>query len=72
MGKNKEVIANAPLGRILKNLGAKRVSDGALKVFAKVLMEKADEIAEHAVKMALHAKRKTVKESDIKLAAKKY
>jgi DNA-binding protein len=72
MGKNKEIIANAPLGRILKELGAKRVSDSALEVFAKVIKEKADEIAEQAVKMAQHAGRKTVKESDIKLAAKKY
>lgn len=72
MGKNKEIIANAPLGRILKKMGAARVSDKALEVFAKVLMEKADEIAEQSVKMAHHAKRKTVHESDVKIAAKKY
>ena len=72
MGKNKEIIANAPLGRILKKLGAKRVSDSSLEVFANIMMDKADEIAEQAVKMAHHAGRKTVHESDIKMAAKKY
>jgi len=72
MGKNKEIIANAPLGRILKKMGAKRVSDSALEVFANLLMEKADEIAEQAVKISHHAGRKTIHESDIKLAAKKY
>lgn len=72
MGKNKELIANAPLGRILKKVGASRVSDKALEVFADVLMEKADEISRQAVKIAEHAGRKTVHDSDIKLAAKKY
>ncbi len=72
MGKNKEIIADAPLARVLKKLGAKRVSDDAARVFANILMEKADEIAAQAVKMANHAGRKTVHESDIKLAAKKY
>lgn len=60
----------APIGRIIKNAGAERVSDDAREALAKVLEEKGEEIASQAVKLAKHAGRKTIKASDIEMTVK--
>jgi DNA-binding protein len=67
---SKRLIPLASMEQILKQQGAERVSDKAKSEFKKVLEEKAEEIAKDSIKYALHAGRKTVKASDVKLAAK--
>lgn len=70
MGRKGTTIPKAPLGRILMNNGAKRVSASAVNQFTEVLTEIAEKIGTQAVKIARHSGRKTVKEGDVKLAAK--
>ena len=60
----------APVGRLLKNVGANRISDDAKIELAEVLESIGTEISEDAVKLAKHAWRKTVKASDIILACR--
>ena len=54
--------------KILKEAGAKRVSDSAALELADILNKHAYSIAKKASKLALHAKRATVKKEDIELA----
>ncbi|AXV38571.1 MAG: histone [Methanobacterium sp. BRmetb2] len=62
----------APIGRIIKNAGAERVSDDAREELAKTLEEMGEEIASEAVKLAKHAGRKTIKASDVEMVVKKF
>ncbi|MCD6403337.1 MAG: NFYB/HAP3 family transcription factor subunit [Candidatus Aenigmarchaeota archaeon] len=61
----------APLEKIAKKAGAKRVSDAAVKALKDAVLEYAYKIASDAVMISRHAGRVTIKESDIKLAAKR-
>lgn len=61
----------AALDRIIRKGGAKRVSEDACIALAEVLEEKGVAIATEAVKLAEHAKRRTVRDEDIRLAAKR-
>lgn len=54
--------------RILKEVGAGRISDSAADELAIVMNRFAYGIAKKAVQLAAHAKRKTVKKSDVELA----
>ena len=61
----------APLERILKKAGAKRVSKSALVEFAEVIIDYAHDLSVKAAELAEHAGRKTIIGADIKLAKKK-
>jgi len=64
-------LAVAPMHRICKKAGAERVSEAAAEELAKVLEDVGVKIAREAIDYAMHAGRKTVKEEDIEIAARK-
>lgn len=66
----KRVLPLAAMERIMKEVGAERVSDKAKEALKEVIEDLAQEIARNAVKFAGHAGRKTIKAHDIKLAAR--
>jgi histone H3/H4 len=65
------ILPRAPFERILKKVGAKRVSYEACDEFAKVMEEKLLDVAKDSVDLAKHAGRKTIVEEDIRIAKKK-
>lgn len=67
---SKRLLPLAAMEKVLKLAGAERVSDKAKAALKDVVEDKANEIASQAVKLALHAGRKTVKGGDVKLAAR--
>ena len=68
----KNPLPKAVAEKILKNAGAKRVSDDAKEAFVEVLMKEAARIGERAKEISSHSGRKTINESDIKLAVKNW
>lgn len=66
----KKLIPIYAVGKILKENGAIRASNGAKKVLKEELEAYALSISEKAVKYSKHAGRRTIKASDIKLASK--
>ncbi|MDL2271158.1 histone family protein [Methanobrevibacter sp. OttesenSCG-928-I08] len=63
-------IPKAPIGRIMKEAGAERISEDAKDELTNYLEEVATNVTVEAKKAAEFAKRKTIKADDIKLAIK--
>ncbi|MFP4045978.1 MAG: histone family protein [Candidatus Aenigmatarchaeota archaeon] len=61
----------APVERIIRQQGAKRVSEESVKAFAEVLEDIAADLAAESSALAKHAGRKTVKAEDVRLAWRK-
>jgi len=64
-------LSRAAAWRICKRAGAERVSHAAARKLAEILEQVGLKIAKEALDYAVHAGRKTVKEEDIVIAAKK-
>ncbi|MHA2061134.1 MAG: histone [Candidatus Sifarchaeia archaeon] len=63
--------ARARVENLIRTAGAFRVSAGAIDRLNEVLTDYSMNLAKYAVDIAKHSGRKTVKESDIKLASTK-
>lgn len=63
-------IPKAPIGRIMKESGAERISEDAKDELTQYLEDTAAKVTVEAKKAAEFAKRKTIKAEDIKLAVK--
>ncbi len=61
----------APMHRIIKNAGGERVSEAAANELRQVLEEIGSMIAKEALVFMNHARRKTVKDVDIRIAAER-
>ena len=68
--QSKRLLPLAAMEKVLKQAGAERVSDKAKAALKDVIEDIAEEIATNAVRLAVHAGRKTVKAGDVKLASK--
>ncbi len=64
------ILPAAAMEKLLKKAGAERVSEDAKQKLREVLEEYAEGIGAKAVRMANHAGRKTIKDSDIREATK--
>jgi len=60
----------APLERIMRKSGAKRVSEDAVIAMAQLVEDYVEELSEDSIAIAKSAGKKTVEEADV-LAAKK-
>lgn len=67
----KKDIPLAPLERLLRKAGAKRVSKSAVKEFSQVLTDYTRDLSAEAMALARHAGRKTIIPSDVRMARKK-
>jgi len=67
----KKDIPLAPLERILRKAGAKRVSKSAVKEFSHVLADYTHDLSAEALALAKHAGRKTIVATDIRMAKKR-
>ena len=66
----KRFLSHNAMDKIMREVGALRVSDDAKAALAEVTEQQALKISAEAKKLAEHAGRKTVTEKDIRLAVK--
>ena len=67
-----KILPLAPIDRLIREAKADRVSETAVKALGGILEDIAIEIASIAKELAEHAHRKTITDSDIKLAHKQW
>jgi histone H3/H4 len=60
----------APVERIIRKAGADRISQEACEALASVMESYSIDLSERSVQLAKHAKRKTVRSDDVRLAAR--
>jgi DNA-binding protein len=70
ISKSHRLMPLASMENLIKEAGAERVSEDAKVEMKRIIEEYAIAIAEKAIKFASHAKRKTIKPEDLKLALK--
>jgi histone H3/H4 len=70
LAKRKTIIPLASVERLIREVGGGkvRVSESGRATLAKILEMYARDVAEEAIKLAHHAKRKTVRGEDVELA----
>ena len=71
MAKAKKELPLAPLERILRMAGANRVSKEAVKQFSAVIGDYAFDLSAEAARLAKHAGRKTIIDSDVRMARRR-
>ncbi|MDI6825978.1 MAG: NFYB/HAP3 family transcription factor subunit [Candidatus Aenigmarchaeota archaeon] len=69
--KPKKDIPLAPLERLLRRAGAKRVSKSAVREFAHVIADYTHDLSAEALVLAKHAGRKTIVAADVRMARRK-
>ena len=60
----------APLKRMIKSHGIRRVSGEAVRFFSQILEERLAELSRESENVSQHAGRKTILRRDVKLARK--
>ena len=70
--KNMSEYPKAPTARLLKGVGAERVSTNAVDVLTQAVEDYAISVSEKATTYAKHAGRKTVQADDVRLALKNW
>ena len=63
--------ANAKVEKIIRNAGAFRVAAAAINRLNEVITDYGKGVAKYAIDISRHNGRKTIKESDIKLASER-
>ena len=71
MAKAKKELPLAPLERVLRKAGAKRVSKDAVREFAAVIADYAHDLTAEAATLSKHAGRKTIIDSDVRMARRR-
>jgi histone H3/H4 len=71
MAKGNQELPLAPLERLLRKAGAKRVSKRAVKELAHVISDYAYSLSTEATALAKHAGRKTIIDKDVRMARRR-
>jgi len=67
-GMRKRAISLSAMEKVLKRIGADRVSESGKEALREVLEEYGEDVGRRAWELAKHSKRKTIRSTDIRLA----